>query len=98
MNINFHFNITLTMNSVGLELFRLELRQRKLICTHPGDLRFPSASDFTTKLNKHVCDQFVSGHSLLDSHVSNQMASEAVFCTKTGVQRALGEKSEACET
>ena len=45
----------------------------------PGDLRFPNFSDVTTKLSKHVRDQFPSGHPLLDSRVTNQVAPEAVF-------------------
>ena len=58
----------------------------------PGDLRFPSLSDVTTKLNKRVRDQFTSGHPLLDSRVTDQVASEAVFWTKTGFPRALRRK------
>ena len=46
-------------------------------------------SDVTTKLSKHVRDQFASGHPLLDSRVTDQVASEAVFWAKTGVARAL---------
>ena len=46
---------------------------------HPGDLRFPNFSDVTTKLSKHVRDQFPSGHPLLASRVTNQVAPEAVF-------------------
>ena len=57
---------------------------------YPGDQRFPNFSDVTTTLNKHVNDQFASGHPLLDSRVTDQVASEAVFWTKTGVERALG--------
>ena len=45
----------------------------------PGDLRFPNFNDVTTKLSKHVRDQFPSGHRLLDSRVTNQVAPEAVF-------------------
>ena len=63
-----------------------------LIKHDPGDLRFPNFSDVTTKPNIHV-----RGHPLLGSHVTDRVASEAVW-TKTGVQRALGRKSEACET
>ena len=64
----------------------------------PGDLTFSNFSDVTTKLNKLVHDQFPSGHSLFDYRVSDQVASEAVFWTKTRVQRGLGRKSESCET
>ena len=67
--------------------------------SRPGDLRFPNYSDDTTKLNR---DQFARGHPLLDSCMTDQVpseaVSEAVFWTKTGFQRALGRKSEACET
>ena len=42
----------------------------------PGDLRFPNFSDVTTKLRKHVRDQFHSRDPLLDSRVTNQVAPE----------------------
>ena len=60
----------------------------------PGHLRFPNLSDVTTKLNKHARDQFASGHPLLDSRVTDQVASEAVFCTKTGVQTSISWEKE----
>ena len=50
-----------------------------------GDLRFANFSDVTTTLNKHARNQFASGHPLLDSRLTDQVASEAVFWTKTGV-------------
>ena len=45
-------------------------------------MRFPNFSDVTTKLDKHVRDQFASGHLLLDSRVTHQVASEAVLWLK----------------
>ena len=41
---------------------------------YPGDLRFQNFS--TTKLSKHVRHQFPSGHPLLYSRVTNQVAPE----------------------
>ena len=58
----------------------------------PGDLRFPSLSDVTTKLNKRVRDQFASGRPLLDSCVTDQVPSEAVFWTKLEFKEILGER------
>ena len=75
-------------------LFRLQPRQRgiwiifiredsewrrKPLSIWPGDLRFPNFSDVTPKLCKHVRDHFPSGHPLLDSRVTNQVAPEAEF-------------------
>jgi len=86
--------VTYIMNVCNI----IEVRHGLSITQEPGDLRFPNISDVTAKLSKHIREQFASGHALLDSRVTNRVASEAEFCTKTGVQRALGRKSEACET
>ena len=51
-----------------------------------------------TKLSKHVRDQFAGGHPLLDSRVTDQVASEGVYWIKTGAERIVGRKSEVCET
>ena len=61
----------------------------------PGHLRFPNLSDVTTKLSKHVRDQFASGHPFFYSRVTtDQVAYEAVFCTKTGVQTSISREKE----
>ena len=57
----------------------MNVKMDPVVPLHLGDLRFPNFSDVTTKLSKHVRDQFPSGHPLLDSRVTNQVAPEAVF-------------------
>ena len=86
-----HFQ--LPSESRFLEALRVSVEKPQVI---QGDLRFPNFSDVTTKLNKHVRNQFVSGRPLLDSSVSDRVAQ--YFGLKLNFKRVRRARLEAEET